>query len=139
MAISYTILDNLAKFWQVSNHEVIMSNKVTIRIPKDARLLHQLLTTILSGLPKDLPLDIEITPSKVKIADIETGIWHPLRIKMCWAGTRVDATLRKYIGADKTSVDTVAIQESAPGVHGTRKRMLSKLDLSHLRAEYWTS
>lgn len=116
-----------------------MSEKQTIRIPKDVRQFHQIVTTILKGLPAELPLDIEVTPSNVKVACLEFGAWNPLRIKMSWAGTRIDASLRKYIGQDKTSIDSVAIKEMIKGGKGTRKRILTKVEESQLQAEYWTS
>ena len=113
-----------------------MSKKQTIRIPKDARMCHQILATIVTGLPAELPLDIEITPSGVKVSRLNSDVWNPLRIKMSWAEVRIEVSLRKYIGADKTSIDSVSIM--LLGSMGTRKHQLSKKQMRQLQAEYWT-
>ena len=113
-----------------------MNDTVTIQIPKDVRLSHLIITTILGGLPSELPFDIRVTPTKVTRNDPKFGPYRLIKIKLIWPGSRVEATLRKYTGADKTSIEDVIVRQNRKGA---RKGLVSKAELALMQAEYWTS
>lgn len=113
-----------------------MSGEITIRIPKDVRLSHQIITTILGGLPDELPFDIHVRPTKVTRNDPKFGPYRLIKIKLIWPGSRVEATLRKYNCADKTNIEDVIVRQNRKGA---RKGLVSKAELALMQAEYWTS
>ncbi len=97
-----------------------------IRIPKDIREAHRILVKKVSDVPSDLPLDIEVTPTNIRISDLAGAPYTLERIKFGWPGFRLETHIRKYEDG-KRSIDDITVKRSKD-----RPKSYSNADLSDL-------
>lgn len=92
----------------VGNREVVMSEKVEIRIPKHVRSAYARLRMWVSGNPQlvalkvrdlmeyELPIEIEYREEPKTYLTERDRLYRTHRMKAAWTGIRVDVTIRAY-------------------------------------------
>jgi hypothetical protein len=86
-------------------------SKEIIRISKDVREAHKRLFALEATVPKELPADIEIKTSSVKVSDLDLGTWVIERIKFGWPGFRIEIYLRKFVDG-RRGIEQVKIRRA---------------------------
>lgn len=97
-----------------------------IRVPKDVREAHRILVNKITDMPSDLPLDIEVTPTTVRVGDISSVPYTLERVKYGWPGFRLEIHIRKYEDG-KRSIDDIMVKRSKD-----RPKSYSNADLADL-------